>query len=210
MFCFKCFEVLNFGNSLIFRIDQFQIFHHFWNQSIIAILKVANFPNYKFWEFSKLDTFGIWIFFLVWKIIRIPKFSNFWNCSSTRYSAPFAIFSIFLLPFDINFIFYCGDPRKFDHSTFARSLIFKFEISTILKFYCSKFWPSPNFNASKKMEKFILIENFVFRLSSALLFYKIKHGWFFFPNFYVMSRSAEILIELKLLIWNARRIFAHS
>ena len=55
------------------------------------------------------------------------------------FSAPFAIFSIFILPFDINVIFYCGDTRKFGHSTFARSLIFKFEISAILKFYCSKF-----------------------------------------------------------------------
>ena len=131
--------MLNFENSLIFRIDQFREFDHFLNQSIIGIWKVANCPNYKFWEFSKLDTFGILIFFLVWKIIKIPKFSNFWNCSCIRYSAPFAILSIFILPFDINFIFYCGDTRKFGHSTFARSLIFKFEISAILKFYCSKF-----------------------------------------------------------------------
>ena len=33
--------------------------------------------------------------------------------------------------------------RKFGRSTFARSLIFKFEIWAILKFYCSKFLPSP-------------------------------------------------------------------
>ena len=35
--------------------------------------------------------------------------------------------------------------RKFGRSTFARSLIFKFEISAILKFYCSKFLPSPQY-----------------------------------------------------------------
>ena len=32
--------------------------------------------------------------------------------------------------------------RKFGHCTFKRSLIFKFEMSAILKFYCSKFQPS--------------------------------------------------------------------
>ena len=70
--------------------------------------------------------------FLIWKIIKIPKINKFWNCSSIRYAALFAIsFSIVLT------------PRKFGRSTFARSLIFKFEISAILKFYRSKFWPSP-------------------------------------------------------------------
>ena len=38
---------------------------------------------------------------------------------------------------------YCSDFRKFGDSTFAHSLNFKFEISAILKFYCSKYWPSP-------------------------------------------------------------------
>ena len=140
--------MLNFENSLIFQIEQIRRFDHFWNQSIIAISKMANFPNYKFREFSKLHIFGILIFFLIWKIIKIPKMIKFWNCSSIRYSAPFAILSIFLLPFDINFIFYRGDPRKFGHSTFARSLIFKFGISAILKFYCSTFWPSPTAKSS--------------------------------------------------------------
>ena len=51
---FKFFKVLNFENSLIFQIKQFRIFDHFLNKSIIAVLKMANFPNYKFWEFSKL------------------------------------------------------------------------------------------------------------------------------------------------------------
>ena len=119
------------------------MFDHFLNQSIIAIRKMANFPNYKFWEFSKLDIFGIQIFFLIWKIIKIPKIGEFRNCSSIWYFALFAILSIFILPFDINFIFYCGDTRKFGHSTFARSLIFQFEIPAVLKFYCPKFWPSP-------------------------------------------------------------------
>ena len=34
--------------------------------------------------------------------------------------------------------------RKFGRSTFERSLIFKFEMLTILKFDCSKFQPSPS------------------------------------------------------------------
>ena len=104
---------------------------------------MANFANLKFWEFSKLDTFGIEIFLLIRKIIKIPKISKFWNYSSIRYSARFAILLIFILPFNINFIIYCSDSRKFGRSTFARSLIFKFKISAILRFYCSKFWPSP-------------------------------------------------------------------
>ena len=81
--------------------------------------------------------------FSIWKVMKILKISKFWNCSSIRYSAPFTILPIFILPFDINFIFYCNDSRKFGPSTFALSLIFKFEISAILKFYSSKFWPSP-------------------------------------------------------------------
>ena len=35
--------------------------------------------------------------------------------------------------------------RKFGRSAFERSLIFKFELSAILKFYCSKFKPSSIF-----------------------------------------------------------------
>ena len=59
MFFYFNFSVLNFENSLIFQIKQFQIFDHFLNQSIVEIWEMANFPNYKFWEFSKLDIFGI-------------------------------------------------------------------------------------------------------------------------------------------------------
>ena len=40
------------------------------------------------------------------------------------------------------FIFLIFISRKFGLSTFKRSLIFKFETSAILKFYCSKFEPS--------------------------------------------------------------------
>ena len=80
----------------------------------------------------------------MWKIIKILNIRNFWNHLSIRYSVPFAILPIFILPVDINFIFYSSDSRKSGRSTFARSLIFKFEISAILKFYCSKFWTSPN------------------------------------------------------------------
>ena len=73
----------NSENSLIFQIEQFRLFYHFLNQSIIAIWKIANFPILKLLEFSKLDTFGIYIFFLIWKIIKIPKivFLNFPNCN---------------------------------------------------------------------------------------------------------------------------------
>ena len=106
---------------------------------------MAHFPNYNFREFSKFDIFGIKIFFLIWKIIKIPKISKFWNFFPIWYSALFAIFSIFISFFDISFIFYYSDSRKFVHSAFARSLIFKFEISAILQFYCSKFWPSPKY-----------------------------------------------------------------
>ena len=37
------------------------------------------------------------------------------------------------------FIFYCSDSRKFGHSTFELSLVFEFEMLTILKFYCLTF-----------------------------------------------------------------------
>ena len=81
--------------------------------------------------------------------MQILKMTKFWDCSSIRYFAspvilPILIFSLF----DINefqrfifsiFIFYCSDSRMFGRSTFESSLIFKFEISVILKFYCSKF-----------------------------------------------------------------------
>ena len=46
-----------------------------------------------------------------------------------------------MLSFDMNFIFYCSESLKFSRSTFARSIIFKFEISAILKIYFSEFWP---------------------------------------------------------------------
>ena len=51
--------MLNSENSLIFQIEQFRIFDHFLNQSIIAIWKIVNYPNLKLLEFVKLDTFGI-------------------------------------------------------------------------------------------------------------------------------------------------------
>ena len=107
--------MLNLENSLIFSNWTISNIWSLLNQSIIAIWKMANFPNYKFYEFFKLDTFWILIFFLICKIIKIPKIRKFWNSSSIRYSAPFAIL-----------------------------LIFKFQISAILKFHCSKIWPSPS------------------------------------------------------------------
>ena len=136
--------MFEFKNSSIFQIEQFRIFDNFWNQSIIAIWKMDNFPNCKFWKFYKLDIFETWIFFLIWKITKISKISKFLNFPFIRYSASFKIFPIFILPYNINFISYCSDSRKFGSSTSARSLIFKFEISVILKFYYSKFRPSPD------------------------------------------------------------------
>ena len=79
---------------------------------------------------------------------QIPKNSKFWNYSFLWYFVAFAIFPSFILSFDINFIFYCSDSRKFGRSIFSRSLIFKFEISASLKIYCSKFRPSPKFRSS--------------------------------------------------------------
>ena len=72
---------------------------------------MTNFLNYEFWEFPKFDIFGIKFFFLICPIIKIPKISKFWNCLSIRYSAPFAILPIFILPFEINFTFYCSDSK---------------------------------------------------------------------------------------------------
>ena len=99
--------------------------------------------------------------------MKITKISKFWNFSSIRYFAPFAIWPIFILIFDINFIFYYSDSRKFGRSTFERSLIFKFEISAILKFYSSKFWPSPEYSKlalnsqiSQFMEKYLKNRDF--------------------------------------------------
>ena len=50
--------------------------------------------------------------------------------------------------------------RKVVHSTFERSLIFKFEMLAILKFDCSKFYPSPDSliccRASKNKTRVIL------------------------------------------------------
>ena len=79
-------------------------------------------------------------------MIKMSSISKFWKCSSIRYSAPFAILLISILPFNINFFFYGSDSRKFYHSTFARWLIFKSKTSSILKLYCSKFWPHPDLN----------------------------------------------------------------
>ena len=42
---FLFFEVLNFEKSLIFQIEQFRMFDNFLNQSVIAIWKMADFPN---------------------------------------------------------------------------------------------------------------------------------------------------------------------
>ena len=40
--------MVNFENSLILRIEQFRIFHHFTNSSIIANWKISYSSNLKF------------------------------------------------------------------------------------------------------------------------------------------------------------------
>ena len=100
----------------------------------------------KFPEFHNLKNERISRILSVWKT-KAPKISKFFNCSSIRYSAHFAILQIQYeyLPFDINqlnfsiFISYFSDFHKFNYATFERSLNFKFETSVILKFYCFKF-----------------------------------------------------------------------
>ena len=74
--------------------------------------------------------------------------------------------SIFILLLDINFIFYYSDSRKLGRSTFARSLIFNVEISVILKFYCSEFWPSPStLNTKTRVVKFFFTQQLKFHES---------------------------------------------
>ena len=46
--------------------------------------------------------------------------------------------------FSFQFSFPSVVTRKFSHSKFERSLIFKFEMLAILKFDCLKFQPSPD------------------------------------------------------------------
>ena len=87
---------------------------------------------------------------------QFEKQSKFQKLSNFGTVRPFDIphhsqFVRFLyLPFDLNFIFYCSDSRKFGRYKLGLSLIFKFEISAILIFYCSKFWPSSEFIGIKK------------------------------------------------------------
>ena len=89
-------------------------------------------------------------------MLRFEKFKNKFKNITTEYHT-FRYFDIrnfeipkywsfYISSFQIltpTLIFYYSDFRKFGRFTFARSLIFEFEISAILKFYCSKFRPSP-------------------------------------------------------------------
>ena len=54
---------------------------------------------------------------------------------TTRYFALYICFLVYIS-------FSVSNSHKFGRSTFARSLILKFEMSVVLKFYCSIFWPS--------------------------------------------------------------------
>ena len=87
---------------------------------ILEFLDFFQFVEQKFSNFEIFHPFGV------------PHYSQFWQ------------FSYF--PIDINqlsqFLFSILVTHKFGHSTSERSLIFKFETSAFLKFYCLKFWPS--------------------------------------------------------------------
>ena len=123
----------NFEYLIIFWISQLQ---QFIKWLIVQIRRCGNFLNKIFLEFKFSFLFGKWS--------KFQKLKNFGTFCPFGIPAPFAIMPILILPVDINFLFYCSDSHKFSCSKFARSLIFKLEISAILKFYCSKFWPSPS------------------------------------------------------------------
>ena len=76
--------------------------------------------------------FGLWKFGIV-RPFDIPHYSQF--CQFSYLPSDTNQFSPFLFPILLT--------RKFDHSTYERSLIFKIEPSAILKFYCVEFLPSP-------------------------------------------------------------------
>ena len=111
---------------------------------------------------------------------------------SILYSAPFAILLTFILHFHINFIFYCSDSRKFSRSTFARSLIFKFEISGGDQNMERRNIERPKFRnfkiANIKITKVELFDNFIFKFNVS--FFKIICIPKIFNNFL----SCEILI----------------
>ena len=82
------------------------------------------------------------------KILEIGNLKNFQNFTTRKTTKFSEFFNLENLHFDINeirrfifliFIFYCSDSRKSGRSTFEHSLIFKFGMSAILKFNCSKF-----------------------------------------------------------------------
>ena len=79
--------------------------------------------------------------------------------------------------------------RKFGRSTFARSLIFKFEISAILKFYCSKFWPS-----SIPWLSWSILKNLSTILNSPLQFSKFRYNIFKFLH---LKSYLQILIRYR-------------
>ena len=148
----------------VLQIFQLHIFwisqtDHFWNLpnwNFFLIFKIenwifqvglsCNFPNCKFSEPSNFENQQISRFFQFEK----PKFSSknyqSWNRSSVRNSVLLANLPILIFSFAINQFSHIFlsilVTRKFGHSKFESSLIFKFATSTILKFLCSKFQPS--------------------------------------------------------------------
>ena len=141
--------MLNFENSLIFKIEKLQ---QFWESGwfskleifgIFSIGKLTNFHNFTTWKINKLSEF-----FQFGKLSKFKKLANFGIVCPFDIPHYSQFFRFSYLHFDINefrhfifwiFIFYCSDSRKFGRSIFERSLSFKFNILAILKFDCSKF-----------------------------------------------------------------------
>ena len=138
---------------IVFPILKFAIFRNYkiwgifriYQNKNFGIFQIGNFRNFPNLTFSTLEIFGIVKInkFLDFFQFVKPKFSNFKIVH--RFNVPhYSIFCQFsYFPIDINqlsqFLYFILVTRKFSHFTSKRSLIFKFETSAILKFYCLKF-----------------------------------------------------------------------
>ena len=126
--------------------------------------KSRNFSDWQFLEFSKSQIFSNFLNCKFCEFFKSqePKFG--WKIGNFGTVRPFDIphysqfrqFSYF--SFDINqfsqFLFPTLVTRKFGRSTFVRPLVFKFETSAILKFYCLKnFEPSPQCTTDYSVKK---------------------------------------------------------
>ena len=163
------------GNWLVVQIINFW---NFLNFKIFQIRKLTNFQNFTTWKINKLRIFT------TCETIKIPKTSKIWNYLSIRYFAPFGILPVVIN--DINefwqfifsiFIFYSSNSRRFCRFKFERSLIFQFEISTILKFYCSKFQPSPKIWYTRCVRELIFFSQFKQIEINKISFKRIYNFW---------------------------------